>query len=70
VNVTVEEAENLLNAEYHVYTHSSGAEQFGQFGLPVHAISFLTSLLPRMPQLFRSSACSGAHRPYQTHCPI
>ncbi|KAJ7776843.1 subtilisin-like protein [Mycena maculata] len=29
VNVTVEEAENLLQTEYHVYTHPSGAEQYG-----------------------------------------
>ncbi|KAJ7624321.1 subtilisin-like protein [Mycena polygramma] len=29
VDATVEEAENLLHAEYHVYTHPSGAEQFG-----------------------------------------
>jgi len=29
VNVTTDEAESLLHTEYHVYTHPSGAEQFG-----------------------------------------
>ena len=27
--VTVEEVEDLIDAEYHVYTHESGAEQIG-----------------------------------------
>ncbi len=29
-NATVEEAEALIDAEYHVYTHESGAEQIGE----------------------------------------
>lgn len=29
VNATVEEAENLLNTEYHVYEHESGKEHIG-----------------------------------------
>lgn len=29
VNVTVEEAERLMNTEYHVYTHDSGKEHVG-----------------------------------------
>lgn len=31
VNATVEEVEDLIQAEYHVYTHPSGAEQIGEF---------------------------------------
>jgi tripeptidyl-peptidase-1 len=30
MNATVSEVENLLNAEYHVYTHPSGDTQFGK----------------------------------------
>jgi tripeptidyl-peptidase-1 len=30
VNVTVEEAERLMNTEYHIYTHTSGQEHVGQ----------------------------------------
>jgi tripeptidyl-peptidase-1 len=31
MNATISEAEDLLDAEYHVYTHPSGDEQFGSF---------------------------------------
>lgn len=35
LNATVEEAEALIDAEYHIYTHPSGAEQIGQsLGFP------------------------------------
>ena len=30
LNATVEEAEKLLNAEYHVYKHVSGKEHVGK----------------------------------------
>lgn len=33
VNATTSEVESLLNTEYHVYTHPSGAEQIGSFSL-------------------------------------
>jgi tripeptidyl-peptidase-1 len=38
VNVTVEEAEKLLHTEYHVYTHPSGAEQFGEFNVRFYGL--------------------------------
>lgn len=31
VNATVEEAERLLNAEYHVYKHATGKEHVGEW---------------------------------------
>ncbi|KAJ7843350.1 subtilisin-like protein [Mycena olivaceomarginata] len=48
VNVTVEEAENCLNAEYHVYTHSSGAEQFGchNYSVPAHVQEHIDLIKP------------------------
>ncbi|KAJ7149248.1 subtilisin-like protein [Mycena crocata] len=48
VNVTVEEAENLLHTEYHVYTHSSGAQQFGchNYSVPAHLREHLDFITP------------------------
>jgi tripeptidyl-peptidase-1 len=48
VNVTVEEAEKLLHTEYHVYTHPSGAEQFGEFNV-------------RFYELFSCRSLAGCH---------
>ncbi|KAJ6476108.1 subtilisin-like protein [Mycena sanguinolenta] len=48
VNVTVEEAESLLNTEYHVYTHSSGAEQFGchEYSVPAEMAKHIDLIKP------------------------
>ncbi|KAJ7258798.1 subtilisin-like protein [Mycena haematopus] len=48
VNVTVEEAENLLHTEYHVYTHPSGAEQFGchEYSIPAHVQKHIDLIKP------------------------
>ncbi|KAJ6527095.1 subtilisin-like protein [Mycena capillaripes] len=47
-NVTVEEAEKLLHAEYHVYTHPSGAEQFGchNYSVPAHVREHVDLIKP------------------------
>jgi len=59
VDATVDEVENLLKAEYHVYTHTdTGSEQIGM------SISFYFSRYMtkgdafRMPQLFCPSSCT------------
>ncbi|KAJ7890306.1 subtilisin-like protein [Mycena leptocephala] len=48
VNVTVEEAEKLLHTEYHVYTHPSGAEQFGchDYSVPAHVREHVDLIKP------------------------
>ncbi|KAJ7149241.1 subtilisin-like protein [Mycena crocata] len=48
VNVTVEEAESLLHAQYHVYTHPSGAEQFGchNYSVPAHLQEHIDLIKP------------------------
>ena len=38
VNATATEAEELLNAEYHVYSHPSGVEQIGKFQLLIRTL--------------------------------
>ncbi|KAJ7480634.1 subtilisin-like protein [Mycena latifolia] len=48
VNVTVAEAESLLHTEYHVYTHPSGAEQFGchNYSVPAHVQEHVDLIKP------------------------
>ncbi|KAJ7659862.1 subtilisin-like protein [Mycena rosella] len=48
VNVTVEEAESLLHTEYHVYSHPSGAEQFGcqDYSIPAHIQEHIDLIKP------------------------
>ncbi|KAJ6476116.1 subtilisin-like protein [Mycena sanguinolenta] len=48
VNVTVEEAESLLNTEYHVYTHPSGVEQFGchEYSVPADMAKHIDLIKP------------------------
>lgn len=48
MNVSVAEAESLLHTEYHVYTHSSGAEQFGchNYSVPVHVQEHVDLIKP------------------------
>lgn len=41
VNATVAEVEALIDAEYHVYTHPSGAEQIGESYLYLTQIIFM-----------------------------
>ncbi len=38
VKALVSEAESLLKAEYHVYTHSSGREQISPYRVPLRPI--------------------------------
>jgi tripeptidyl-peptidase I len=44
VDATVEEAEKLLNADYHVYKHASGKEHVGEY---LYANSFFPSVTIR-----------------------
>ncbi|KAJ7200324.1 subtilisin-like protein [Mycena pura] len=48
VNVTAAEAEELLHTEYHVYTHPSGAEQFGchSYSVPAHVQEHVDLIKP------------------------
>ncbi|OAX42805.1 hypothetical protein K503DRAFT_766419 [Rhizopogon vinicolor AM-OR11-026] len=48
VDVTVEEAERLMNTEYHVYTHKSGQEHVAceAYQLPEHVSSHVDFVLP------------------------
>ncbi|KAI0629798.1 subtilisin-like protein [Trametes polyzona] len=67
VNTTTAEVEDLINAEYHVYTHSSGAQQIGchSYSVPEHirehidliqpTVHFLHRLPPRTDQMQKRS---------------
>ncbi|GLB38582.1 putative pro-kumamolisin, activation domain [Lyophyllum shimeji] len=69
LNATVEEAEKLLNAEYHVYSHhETGEEQFGceSYSVPAHVQPHIDLIKPTVhfnhrpaPQLNRRSANLG-----------
>lgn len=60
MNASVAEVEELLGAEYYVYTHTSGVEQFGSFSSTCCHCRHLTSVR-RLPQLLSSSSCPRSH---------
>lgn len=60
VNATVSEVEELLQTEYHVYTHTSGVEQIGKSLHLSSAYRILTSYR-RMQLLLRSRTHPRAH---------
>ncbi|CAA7266125.1 unnamed protein product [Cyclocybe aegerita] len=48
VNATMSEVESLLKAEYHLYSHSSGAEQIGchNYSVPIHVQKHIDLIMP------------------------
>ncbi|KAJ7119731.1 subtilisin-like protein [Mycena epipterygia] len=63
-NVTVEEAEKLLQTEYHVYTHPSGAEQFGchDYSVPAHIQEHIDLIKPTIQFNHRVAAPKSKKR--------
>ncbi|KAJ7505953.1 subtilisin-like protein [Mycena galericulata] len=57
-DVTVEEAENLLHTEYHVYTHPSGATQFGchNYSVPADVSKHIDLIKPTVQFNHRAPA--------------
>lgn len=71
VDATTAEVEELLNTEYHVYTHTeTGAEQFGMFYIHWKHHPRSLTLATRLPQLLCSCSHPSAYRPHQTHCTV
>ncbi|KAF8194430.1 subtilisin-like protein [Mycena galopus ATCC 62051] len=68
VNVTVEEAENLLQTEYHVYTHPSGAEQFGchSYSVPAHVQEHIDLIKPTVQFNHRAPPTPRSNRKRST----
>ena len=70
LNASTSEVENLLNTEYHVYTHFSGDTKIGEecpYVLPKQMILFM---IFRVPQLFSAKASPTARRSHQTYCTL
>lgn len=70
LNATVTEAEELLQTEYHVFSHSSGEETLGMFTRLLYykhpsQLSFL-----RLPSLLSPRTCERTHRYHQAHCSL
>ena len=63
VNATTAEVEDLLDAEYHVYTHSSGGEQIGKssFYSGFYSFSCFDIFPARLQKLFSPSSCSRTY---------
>ncbi|EIW80511.1 subtilisin-like protein [Coniophora puteana RWD-64-598 SS2] len=71
VDATVEEAERLVNAEYHVYTHDTGKEHIAceAYHLPEHVTSHVDFVLPSVhfdAKLSRRSDTSESQPPLST----
>ena len=56
VNVTTAEAEELLKTEYHVYTHSSGAEQISKHATRYYYNCAHAKCHARLPRILRARA--------------
>ncbi|KAF7357282.1 Serine protease S53 [Mycena sanguinolenta] len=63
-NVTVAEAESLLNTEYHVYTHPSGAEQFGchEYSVPADLAKHIDLIKPTVQFNHRARPAPGLNK--------
>ena len=70
LNASTSEVENLLNAEYHVYTHPSGDTQIGEECPYVYPKQMILFMVFRVPQLFSAKTSPAARRSRQTHCTI
>jgi tripeptidyl-peptidase I len=69
LNASTSEVENLLNTEYHVYTHPSGDTQIGEECPYVHIKQINLFMVFRVLQLFSAKTSPTARRFHQTHCP-
>ena len=70
VNASTSEVENLLNTEYHVYTHPSGDKQIGKECPYVHLKQMILFMVFRVPQLFSANTSPTTHRSHQTYCTL
>ena len=70
MNASTSEVENLLNTEYHVYTHPSGDTQIGEACPHVHPKQMILFMVFRVPQLFSAKTSPTAHRSNQTYCTL
>jgi hypothetical protein len=68
LNASTSEVENLLNTEYHVYSHSSGDTQIGAECPYVHLKQMILFMVFRVPQLFSAKTSSTARRSHQPYC--
>ncbi|KAJ7505931.1 subtilisin-like protein [Mycena galericulata] len=69
VNVTVEEAESLLHTEYHVYTHPSGATQFGchNYSVPADVREHIEIIKPTVQFTHRPPTARAVTKRSFTH---
>ena len=68
MNASTSEVENLLNTEYHVYTHPSGDTQIGEECPYVHPRRMILFMVFRVLQLFSVKTSPTARRSHQTYC--
>ena len=68
LDASTSEVENLLNTEYHVYTHPSGDTKIGEECPYVHPKQMILFMIFRVPQLFSAKTSPTAHRFHQTYC--
>ena len=72
MNASTSEVENLLNTEYHVYTHPSGDTQIGEACLYVHPSPRQMNLLIvfRVSRLLSAKTSPTACRSHKTYCTL
>jgi subtilase family serine protease len=68
LNASTSEVENLLNTEYHVYTHISGDTQIGEDCPYVRPKQMILFTVSRVPQLFSTKTSPTARRSHPTYC--
>ncbi|KAJ6624427.1 subtilisin-like protein [Mycena sp. CBHHK59/15] len=68
VDATAEEVENLLHTEYHVYSHSSGAQQIGchNYSVPAHISKHIELIQPTVHFNYRVAAPRSQKRSVNT----
>ena len=65
MNASTSEVENLLNTEYHVYTHPSGDTQIGEAYPYVHPKQMILFIVFRVSQLFSAKTSPTTRRSHQ-----
>ena len=70
VNASSSEVENLLNTEYHIYTHPSGDTQIGEEYPYVHFKQTILFMVSRVLQLFSAKTSQAARRSRPTYCTL
>jgi tripeptidyl-peptidase-1 len=70
LNASTSEVENLLNAEYHVYTHPSGETQIGEECTYVHPKQMILFMVSRVLQLFSAKTSPTTRRSHPSYCTL